>query len=65
MKTNQEIVIAFNELSEQQQSKVRRLVDEYTAACELAEGQDPGRSRHWKTRVWDLEADLKERLGIA
>jgi hypothetical protein len=65
MKTNQEIVNAFNELPAQQQSNVRRLVDEYTAACELAKGQDPGRSRHWKTRVWDLETDLKERLGIA
>jgi len=51
-------------LSAHQQSELQRVVDEYKAACELAKGPDPGRSKHWKTRAWELEDDLKRRLRI-
>ncbi len=64
MEANQDILNAFRELSAQQQSEVQRVVDEYKAACELAQGPDPGRSNHWKTRAWDLEDHLKKRLRI-
>ncbi len=65
MEANQEILNAFRELSADQQSKkLRRVVDEYKAACELAQGPDPSRSKHWKTRAWDLEDYLKKRLRI-
>ena len=64
MKANQEIVNAFRKLPADQQSEFRRVVDEYKTACELAEGPHPGRSKHWKTRAYDLEAHLKKRLRI-
>ncbi len=64
MEANQDILNAFQELSAQQQSELQRVVDEYKAACELAQGPDPSRSKHWKTRAWDLEDYLKKRFGI-
>ena len=64
MEPNQDILNAFRELSAQQQSELRRVVDDYDAACELAQGPHPGRSKHWKTRAWDLESYLKKRLRI-
>jgi len=64
MKANQEILTAFRKSLAQQQSELRRVVDEYEAACELAQGPHPGRSNHWKTRAWDLEAYLKKRLRM-
>ena len=64
MEANQDILNAFRELSAHQQSELQRVVDEYKAACELAQGPDPGRSNHWKTRAWDLEDYLKKRLRI-
>ena len=65
MEANQDILNAFRELSAHQQSKkLRRVVDEYKAACELAQGPHPGRSKHWKTRAWDLEDDLKKKLSM-
>ncbi len=64
MEANQDILIAFRELSAHQQSELERVVDEYEAACQLAEGPRPDRSKHWKARAWDLEGFLKKRLGI-
>ena len=64
MEANQDILNAFRELSAQQQSELQRVVDEYKAACELAQGPDPGRSKHWKARAWTLEDHLKKRLLI-
>ena len=64
MEANQDILNAFRELSAQQQSELQRVVDEYKAACELAQGPDPSRSKHWKTRAWDLEDYLKKKFGI-
>ncbi len=64
MEVNQDILNAFRKLSAQQQSKLKRVVDEYEAACELAQGPNPGRSKHWKIRAWDLEDSLKKKLKI-
>ena len=64
MAANQDILNAFRELSAHQQSELQRMVDEYKGACELAQGPHPGRSKHWKTRAWELEDDLKRRLRI-
>ncbi len=64
MEPDQDILNAFRELSAQQQSELRRMVDDYKAACELAQGPHPDRSKHWKTRAWDLESYLKKRLRI-
>ena len=60
MEANQDILNAFRELSASQQSELQRWVDEYEAACELAQGPIPGRSKHWKDRAWTLEDDLKK-----
>ena len=65
MEVNQDILNAFRELSAPQQSELQRRVDEYEAACELAQGPVPGRSKHWKGRAWTLEEYLKKRLKIA
>ncbi len=64
MEPNQDILNAFRELSAQQQSVLQRVVDEYKAACQLAQGPNPDRSKHWKARAWDLEENLKKRLGL-
>ncbi len=64
MEVNQDILNAFRELSPRVRSELQRVVDEYEAACELAEGPVPGRSKHWKTQAWTLEDDLKKRLRI-
>jgi hypothetical protein len=64
MGANQNILNAFRELSAHQQSELQRVVDEYEVACELAQGPHPGRSKHWKARAWDLEENLKKRLGL-
>ncbi len=64
MEANQDILIAFRDLPAHKQSELQRVVDEYKAACELAQGPHPGRSKHWKTRAWDLEDDLNKRLGM-
>jgi hypothetical protein len=64
MEANRDILNAFRKLSAREQSELQRLVDEYEAACELAKGPHPGRSKHWKTRAWDLESYLKKRLRI-
>jgi len=65
MEANQDILNAFQKLSASQQSKLQRVVEEYKAACELAQGPNPGRSQHWKIRAWDLEDSLKKTLRIA
>ena len=39
MEANQDILNAYRELSAQQQSVLQRVVDEYKAACELAQGR--------------------------
>ena len=64
MEANQDILNAFRKLSASQQSEFQGVVDEYKAACELAQGPIPGRSKHWKIRAWDLEDYLKKRLTI-
>ena len=64
MAANQDILNAFRKLSAQQQSELQRVVDEYEAACELAQGPHPGRSKHWKAEAWTLEDYLKKRLRI-
>jgi len=64
MEANQDVLNAFRKLSAEQQSELRRVVDDYNAACELAQGPHPGRSKHWKTRAWDLESYLKKRLKM-
>ncbi len=64
MEANQDILIAFRELSAHKQSELGRVVDEYKAACELAQGSLPDRSKHWKARAWELEDYLKKRLKI-
>ncbi len=64
MEANQDILNAFQELSAHQQLELRPVVDEYKSACELAQGPHPGRSKHWKTRAWDLEDYLKKKLRI-
>ncbi len=64
MEANQDILNGFRELSAHQQSELQHVVVEYKAACELAQGPIPGRSKHWKTRAWDLEDDLNKRLGM-
>ncbi len=64
MEANQDFLNAFRKLSAQQQSKLKRVVDEYEAACELAQGPHPGRSKHWKAEAWTLEDYLKKRLRI-
>ncbi len=64
MEANQDILNAFRKLSASQQSKLQRVVEEYKAACELSQGPNPGRPKHWMTRAWDLEDSLKKRLTI-
>ena len=64
MAANEEILNAFRELSAHSQSELQHVIDEYEAACELAQGPHPGRSKHWKARAWELEDDLKKRLRI-
>ena len=64
MAANQDILNAFGELSAHQQSEMQHVVDEYKVACELAKGPDPGRTKHWRTRAWELEDHLKKRLRI-
>ncbi len=64
MAANQDILNAFRKLSARQQSELQRLVDKYEAACELAKGPNPGRSKHWKAEAWTLEDYLKKRLRI-
>ncbi len=64
MEASQDILNAFRKLSANQQSELQRVVDEYEAVCELAQGPHPGRSKHWKTRAWTLEDDLKKKLRI-
>jgi len=64
MEANQEIVSAFRKLSARQQSEYQHVVDEYEAACELAQGPHPGRSKHWRSRAYNLEAHLKKRLRM-
>jgi hypothetical protein len=62
MKPNQDVLSALEEMPGRQQSELQHLVDEYKTACELAQGPNLDRSKHWKTRAWDLECHLKERL---
>jgi len=64
MEVNQDILNAFQKLSASRQSECRRVIEEYKAACELASGPNPGRSKHWKIRAWNLEDYLKKRLTI-
>ena len=64
MEANQDILTAFGELSASQQTELQGVVEEYKAACELAQGPIPGRSKHWKIRAWDLEDYLKKKLAI-
>ncbi len=64
MEVNQDILNAFRELPAPQQSELQHRFDEYKAACELAQGPIPGRSKHWKDRAWTLEEYLKKRLKI-
>ena len=64
MEANQDILTAFRKLSASQQTELQGVVEEYKAACELAQGPIPSRSKHWKIRAWDLEDYLKKRLAI-
>ncbi len=64
MEANQDILTAFQKLSASQQTELQGVVEEYKAACELAQGPIPGRSKHWKIRASDLEDYLKKRLAI-
>ena len=64
MEPNQDILTAFQELPEIRKSELQRLIDEYETACELSRGPRPARSKHWMTRAWDLEENLKKRLGL-
>ncbi len=64
MEVNQDILNAFQKLSASQQSEFQVMVEEYRAACELAQGPIPSRSKHWKIRAWNLEEYLKKKLTI-
>ena len=64
MEANQDILDAFRLLPASRQSQFERVIEEYTAACELSEGPHPGRTKHWQTRAWELEDYLKKRLTI-
>ncbi len=64
MEANQDILNAFQKLSASQQSELQSVVEEYKAACDLAHGPIPSRSKHWKIRAWNLEDYLKKRLTI-
>ena len=60
MEVNQDILNAFQKLSASQQSELQSVVEEYKAACDLAHGPNPSRSKHWKIRAWNLEESEKE-----
>jgi len=57
MGANQNILNAFRELSAQQQSELRRMVDDYKAACELAQGPHPDRCASQKLHPAVVPAD--------
>ena len=64
MKPNEDILNAFHQLADREKLELKRVLDEYEAACHLSQGPRPDRSVHWTTKALDLEDDLRKRLGL-